>query len=321
MDLTVAPALMRMILMLKNGRARLLIAPLVLVLAASLSSCSSAGTDDGRPEVIASFYPLQFVAQRIAGDDADVTSLAGPGVEPHDLELTVRQTAKVASADVVIYEKGVSPAVDSAVANNPPKHVLDTTSVVALQPPAPGEEEASGEDMDQGDPHFWQDPTLLARVARAFTRIMVEDDPDNAASYRAEDDRMQRDLRRLDRDFRTGLAHCATRTLVVSHDAFEYLGRRYDLDIEPIAGLSPDAEPSAQHMAQVSKLIRKDDITTVFSERLASSKIADTLSSDLGVRTAVLDPIEGLTPDDASATYLTLMRENLAAIRKANRCT
>ena len=64
---------------------------------------------------------------------------------------------------------------------------------------------------------------------------------------------------------------------------------------EPIAGLSPDAEPSARHLAELSDLIRSEKITTVFTERLASPKLAETLASDLGIRTAVLDPIEGLT--------------------------
>ncbi len=81
---------------------------------------------------------------------------------------------------------------------------------------------------------------------------------------------------------------------MVSHDAFEYLGARYDLDMHPIAGLSPDAEPSARHLAELADLIRTDKITTVFSERLASPKLADTLASDLGITTEVLDPIEGL---------------------------
>ncbi|HEX7739841.1 MAG TPA: metal ABC transporter substrate-binding protein [Marmoricola sp.] len=306
--------------MLKRGRSRLAVGTLALTLTATLSGCSADSHSD-LPQVIASFYPLQFVAQRIVGDQAEVTDLTGPGVEPHDLELTVRQAAKISGADVVIYEKGVSPAVDGAVANDGPGHVLDTTTVVPLKPPVPGEEATNGESMDNGDPHFWQDPTLLAKVATAFTHLMVKVDPADKASYDAEDDRMQRDLKRLDEDYRTGLAHCRTRTLVVSHDAFEYLGRRYHLDIEPIAGLSPDAEPSAKHLSQLSSLIRKDKITTVFSERLASPKMADTLASDLGITTAVLDPIEGLTPDDSSADYLTLMRQNLAAIKKANGCS
>lgn len=271
--------------------------------------------------MIAAFYPLQFVAERIVGGHADVADLTGPGVEPHDLELTVRQTAHLSGADVVLYEKGLAPAVDAAVGSEPPKHALDTTTVVPLKPPVAGEEAANGESMDEGDPHFWQDPTLLAKVATAFTHTMTEADPAHAAAYRSNDARLQKELAALDASYRSGLAHCAISTVVVSHDAFEYLGRRYGLTIVPIAGLSPDAEPSAKRLSQISGLVKNERITTIFSERLASPKLADTLASDLHVTTAVLDPIEGLTSADPHANYLTLMRANLAQIQKAGDCS
>jgi len=279
-------------------------AVLALALVPVLGGCSTARHTG--PTVVASFYPLQFVAQRIVGDHARVLDLTAPGVEPHDLELTVRQTAEISASTAVLYEQELQPSVDQAVADNGPAHVLDTTSVVPLR---------------DGDPHFWQDPTLLARVARAFTRTMAAADPGHAADFRANDAHLQRDLGRLDADFRRGLAHCRTRTLVVSHDAFEYLGRRYHLDVHPIAGLTPDAEPSPQHLQQISELVSSRGITTVFNERLASPQMVDALSADLGVRTAVLDTLEGLTSADPHASYLSIMRANLAAIRKADSCS
>ncbi|HET8561213.1 MAG TPA: metal ABC transporter substrate-binding protein [Marmoricola sp.] len=277
---------------------------LTLGLALGLAGCAPTGP--AGPTVVASFYPLQFVAQRIVGEHARVENLTAPGVEPHDLELTVRQTAEVSAATAVLYEQELQPSVDQAVTNNRPAHVLDTTSVVPLR---------------GDDPHFWQDPTLLADVARAFTRTMVAADPAHAADFRANDRRLQQDLRRLDAAYRQGLAHCRTRTLVVSHDAFEYLGRRYHLQVHAIAGLSPDAEPSPSHLQQLAGLIRRDGITTVFSERLASPQMADTLATDLGIHTAVLDTLEGLTSSDPHANYLSIMRANLTAIRKADSCS
>ncbi|HET8602747.1 MAG TPA: metal ABC transporter substrate-binding protein [Marmoricola sp.] len=278
---------------------------LVLVLAAvALAGCAPARA--GGPTVVASFYPLQFVAQRIVGTHGRVLNLTAPGVEPHDLELSVRQTAEVSAATAVLYEHGLQPSVDQAVADNGPTHVLDTTTVVP---------------MHGADPHFWQDPTLLARVARAFTRTMSAAEPAHAADFRRNDRALQQDLRGLDADLRHGLAHCRLRSLVVSHDAFEYLGRRYHLQVHAIAGLSPDAEPSPRHLQQLAALIRREHITTVFSERLASPQMADTLSSDLGIHTAVLDTLEGLTSTDPHADYLSIMRANLAAIRKADSCS
>jgi zinc transport system substrate-binding protein len=117
------------------------------------------------------------------------------------------------------------------------------------------------------------------------------------------------------------MANCETRTVVVSHDAFEYYGRRYGLNIKPIAGLSPDAAPSAAHIIELQRLIRTEHITTVFSETLASPQMANGLAKDLGIRAEVLDPIEGLSSTTANQDYFSLMRRNLAALRAANSCT
>jgi zinc transport system substrate-binding protein len=282
----------------------------VLALAAGAVTACTPAEGSGQPEVVASFYPLQYVAERVVGDHAKVTNLTEPGVEPHDVELSPRQTAQVSSADVVFHEKGLQPAVDQVISNDRPDHVVDAADAVDLQ---------MGEDEGL-DPHFWLDPTLVGQAADAFTDTMAKADPDHAADFKANNTRLQADLEQLDRDFRTGLEECATRKVVVSHDAFGYLGERYDLDVHAIAGLSPDAEPSARRLGELSDLIRDDDITTVFTERLASPKLADTLASDLGVETAVLDPIEGLTDEDGDGDYLGLMRENLAALKKAGGC-
>jgi len=276
----------------------------------ALAGCAAPGTS-GKPEVVASFYPLQYVAQRIVGTHADVTNLTGPGVEPHDLELSPRQTASLSGAAVVFYEDGLQPAVDDAVHNDPPTHAVDAAKVVHLH---------AGQEGGR-DPHFWLDPLLLAETARTFTKAIAAADPSHATDYERADELLQRDLLALDREYRAGLQKCRSRTLVVSHDAFGYLGRRYHLQVHPIAGLSPDAEPSARHLAELSDLIRTDKITTVFSERLASPKLADTLAGDLGITTAVLDPIEGLASRTASGDYRSLMRANLAAIRKAGGCS
>ncbi|HET6153117.1 MAG TPA: metal ABC transporter substrate-binding protein [Marmoricola sp.] len=304
-------------------RRRPLTALLAVLFLLPLAACSTTLATDGKPQVVASFYPLQFVAERIVGDHADVTNLTKPGAEPHDLELTPRQAVLVSQAEVALYEKGLQPAVDQVISNDKPKHVINVTSIVSLSavPPGLGDEYAKSTSGKAGDPHFWQDPTLLAKVADAFATTMEKADPKNAADYRTNNASLQADLAALDADYKAGLAHCASRTLVVSHDAFEYLGRRYGLDVHPIAGISPDAEPSPKHMHELSDLIKSDRITTVFNERLASPKLVDALAGDLHISTAVLDPIEGLNSSDPHATYLSLMRDNLAAIQKADSCS
>ena len=278
----------------------------LLSLTPLLAGCDGAlGSDDGRPRVVASFYPLQYVAERVAGDHTEIVNLTTPGAEPHDLELSVRQTAEISEADLVFYQEGLQPAADDAVEQNQPERVVETTETMPLE---------------SDDPHFWLDPTRLSEVAVAFTDEMTDLDPEHAEAYRANLDDLRSDLADLDRDFEEGLAGCAVDTVVVSHDAFGYLGRRYDLDIHPIAGLSPDAEPSPAHIQELHELIESDGITTVFSETLASPEMSETIANDLGIESAVLDPVEGLSDSDSDEDYLSLMRSNLAALRKANQC-
>lgn len=270
-----------------------------------LAGCGGAGaTSSDGVQVVASFYPLQYAAQRVAGEHADVTSLTQPGQEPHDLELTFQQTAALADADVVVFESGLQPAVDDAVAQSDPEHVVDAADVT-----------------EGGDPHFWLDPTRLSDVAASVEQELSAADPGNAAAYTDNLATLQDDLARLDQEFRTGLASCARDTVVVSHDAFGYLGSRYGLDLHPINGLSPDAEPSPAHLAELADLIASVGITTVFAETLASPELADSLAADLGLTTGVLDPVEGLSDATADEDYLSLMRGNLAALQKANDCT
>jgi zinc transport system substrate-binding protein len=194
--------------------------------------------------------------------------------------------------------------VDAAVAEHGPEQVVEATDVVA---------------PTEGDLHFWLDPVRLAEVAAEVEARVAEIDPDNAADYEANLASLRADLESVDAEYTDGLAGCRLDTVVVSHDAFGYL-EQYGLRFEPIAGLSPDAEPSPKHLTELAELIESEGITTVFSETLASPAMAETLASDLGLDTAVLDPIEGLGDATAGEDYLSLMRANLAALQEANEC-
>ena len=279
----------------------------------ALSSCSAfsqdaTGSSEG-VDVVAAFYPLQFVAQRVANSDASVADLTTPGQEPHDLELSVTANAELSAADLVVYEGGFQAAVDDAVDQNATGTPLDVADVVDL-------ETLDGE----VDPHFWLDPLLLAEVGDAVARDLAEVDPTDADAYVARAADLRSDLEDLDAAFTRGLADCERTTIVVSHDAFGYLDR-YGLEVAAVAGLSPDAEPTPAALQQLQRLIDSDGITTVFSEPLASPRLTASLAEDTGITTATLDPIEGLTDATADQDYLSLMRANLEALRTANGCS
>ena len=310
--------------------------------AMALTGC---GTDsdeaaaDGTLQVAAAFYPLEFVASRVGGDRVEVTTLTGPGTEPHDVELTVAQTALVGEADLVLYQDSMQPIVGDAVEQAADGATLEVEEVIDFIPFAEEhdhaedehaedehaeeeEEEEEEHDHDHGDedPHFWLDPARMATVAEAVASELGDIDPDHAEEYDANAAALVEELDELDAAFTEGLADCERDVVVVSHDAFGYLGDRYGLDIHGIAGLSPDAEPGPADIAELQELIDAEGVTTVFSETLVSPATAETLAQDAGVGTDVLDPLEGLSDETADEDYLSIMRSNLASLQEANGC-
>ncbi len=279
--------------------------------------------------VTAGFYPLQFVAARVGGDHVRVTSLTKPGVEPHDLELTPKAVGSMASSKAVVYLVGFQPAVDEAVRSQAPEAAVDVSPAARLTLPAGGghagesvQEHADHDDHEgSADPHFWLDPTRLADVATALGEDFARRDPANAADYRANAAALVGDLDALDAELRTGLAQCRTRDLVTGHAAFGYLAERYDLHQEGVAGVSPDIEPDAATLRDLSAHVRDAGVSTVYSESLVSPALAETVARESGARVAVLDPLEGITDASRGRDYLEVMRTNLATLRAGQECS
>jgi zinc transport system substrate-binding protein len=321
---------MKMVLMSVSLRRLGVLACLLAVLAAA--GCAgdvparTAARKFGQIAIVSAFYPLQFVAQRVAGNHATVANLTQAGAEPHDLELTPRQVGSLTTANLVIYEKGFQPAVDEAVAQSENREVIDTTTIVPLRPLALtgddlGYGEGAGKDHAALDPHVWLDPTLVSRIARAVEKRLMTIDPDHAADYTHNADELNRQLHSLDQSFRSGLAHCVRTEFITTHAAFGYLAARYQLTQIAITGLNPDSEPALARIAEVQRVARQHGLTTIFSETLVSPAVAQAIAGDLGLATDVLDPIEGITDQSRGQDYLAVMTSNLAALRKAGGCS
>jgi zinc transport system substrate-binding protein len=294
---------------------------LVLATASILQACGeeSGNGSDERVSVVASFYPLAFVAERIGGGCVDVTNLTPPGIEPHDIELSPDAVESIATADVVLYlGGGFQPAIEDAT-RDASGEAVDLLDVVSTTP-AEGEVAAEGLIVD---PHVWLDPGRFALIAQAtadaIDRAGVASSCDvagAAASVRA-------DLEALGDDFRTGLGRCERDLIVTNHAAFGYLASAYGLRQEAIAGLEPETEPSARRLAALIELVKREGVTTILTEELVSPRVAETLAGEASVHTAVLYTIEGLTDEESAAgeDYLSLMRNNLETLRVALGCS
>jgi zinc transport system substrate-binding protein len=283
---------------------------LLLPLLAACGEDPSDGSDDASIQVVASFYPVAEAAARVGGDRVEVTNLTPAGVEPHDIELTSDDLDALADADLVLHTgAGFQPALDDAIDGR------DGPSVDV----ADGLLESTD---DSVDPHFWLDPTLMAEAVDAVEAALVDLDPTGRDTYAANADEYRAELASLDQELAAGLADCDREAIVTAHAAFSYLARRYGLTQEPITGISPDAEPDPERLADLVDLIEREGTTTVFYEALVPRDFAETLADEAGVDTAVLNPIEGLSNDqiEAGEDYVSTMQANLAALEAALGC-
>ncbi len=281
------------------------------LLAVSAGGCGAAGGPGGSDatQVVASSYPLAFVVERVAAErigsgDVALENLVPPGADSHDLELSPQQVAGLGAADLVVHLGGLQPAVDSALEQDPPEHLVDTERLADLG----------------ADPHFWLDPVRMVEVTREVAEELAHVDPDGADSYASAAADLEEDLRALDAEYAEALAGCAGATLVTSHEAFGYLADRYGLEQLGITGIDPHVEPSPARLREVVRTVSGRGVETVFFEAAAGEGVAAALADDLGVRTGVLHPIERVGGDAEDADYLGLMESNLAALRDGLAC-
>ena len=348
---------------------RILAAACAAATALALSACTSTATSgdssskDGKLAVMASFYPLQYLAEKIGGEHVSVTSLTPDGAEPHDLELSPKMVDSLSSADAVVYLAGFQSAVDEAIEQQAPKTVIDVSPAAELveagtdaNHPSEEEEEATdeaqsgeteahdhdheghdhdheGHDHDHeghdheghnhhhdmsADPHFWLDPTRMAKAATLVGDKLAEADSAHADVYKANAKALADELNTLSDTLVTKTSSCKVKTFVTAHTAFGYLGDRTGLTQVGISGLDPESSPSPARLAEIAQIAKEQGVTTIFTEALIDPKVAQTLADDLGITTAVLDPIESQT--DASKDYAATMNSNIDALTKALDC-
>jgi zinc transport system substrate-binding protein len=276
---------------------------------------------EAKLKIVASFYPLAEFARAVGGDYVSVETIAPSGVEPHDYEPTAEQIASLYRADVVLYNGGGLDAWASRVA---PDLSAQRVSVVeaARAIPVHLSDGSVSDSAEIFDPHYWLDPVLAQKIVLLIEQTFSIRDADHAEIYQRNAQSYLEKLKQLDVAYRTGLESCKNRTVVSSHDVFAYLAKEYGFETMPIAGLSPDQEPSAGRLAEITKFAKQKQIQAIFFETLVSPKLAQTIADEIGAQTLVFNPLEGLTEEEQAVgkSYLAVMTENLTNLKKGMLC-
>ena len=275
-------------------------------------------------QIVAGFYPLAFAAEGVAGDLAEVVSLAGPGVEPHDLELTPGDVAKINDADLVVYIPEFIPALDAVVKTLDQSKVINATQGITLisgdSHSHEGEEAHSEEeghsDESATDPHIWLNPSNMVLIGNSIAQALSALTSDSAINENRSG--FENALTTLASDYTAKLANCSIKALVVSHEAFGYIANAYGFEQVGISGLSPEAEPSPARLAEVAKIAKAENATTIYYESLVDPKVAKTLADELKISAEMLDPLES---PPASGDYLSVMQQNLDTLVKGQVCS
>lgn len=279
--------------------------------------------------IVTTFYPLEEFARAVGGDRVTVSSIVPPGTEPHDYEPSQKDIISIYQADIFLLNGA---GVDAWAEKIRPEleqqgvKVIQMSEIVELLPGVEEEdkEEHAGDQHEESlfDPHFWLDPLLAEQEVLAIRNALMTRDNSGKAVYDSNSKRYIKELQALHEAYQKGLSVCALHTVVTPHNAFSYLAKRYNFETLPVSGLSPEAEASTRHLAEIALTIKEKKIKHIFFETLVSPKVAETLAREVGATTLTFNPIEGLTSEERALgeNYLSIMKNNLNNLQIALQC-
>lgn len=305
---------------------RLLLA--VALLLGIVVGCGSEGgvtqvANGTHPPVVTTIYPVYHFTQVVAGDSLDVLSIVTPGAEAHSFEPTPGVIRLLAEAELVVangldLEPWLARALDSFGDDRP-------ALVVEASDPAVGREGVAHDDGDEDhrtDPHIWLDPVLAIGQVERIRDALVEINESDADGYRFRSDAFVGELHNLNAEFEARLSSCRHDHFVTTHAAYGYLAERFGLEQIAIAGISPDAEPSARDLAELTERVTSLGLRYVLAEPSLSRRLAETVASESGLTLLPVHQLGSVTDEELAehGDYLGLMRDNLESLATALEC-
>lgn len=312
---------------------------LILLLSVTLSSaCTRSGDSQskdhsGKLIVVATLFPLYDFARNIAGDHAEVRLLLPPGQEPHSFEPTPADIVMLNRADIFIYtNRFMEPWAEKLLKGTGGRlTVVDASRGVSfMQVSNDGDHKqhnnpgmTDNHEVHGADPHIWLDFGNAQKMVDTIAGALIAKDPENRELYQKNAVAYKARLELLDKAYHKGLADCQKKIFINGgHYTFGYLANRYGLRYRAAYGFSPDAEPTARNLADISKELQQEGLKHLFYEELLSPRVANTIAKETGTTLLKLHGAHNISKDEFNAgiKFLDLMEENLENLRTGLQC-
>ncbi|MEI4333632.1 zinc ABC transporter substrate-binding protein AdcA [Streptococcus suis] len=291
-----------------------------------LGACgNSTASEDGKLNIVTTFYPVYEFTKQVAGDEANVDLLVKAGTEVHGYEPSAKDIARIQEADAFVYENenmetwvhDVEKSLDTTKVN-----VISATEGMLLLPG--GEEEHEDHDhSEEGhshayDPHVWLSPERAITLVENIRDSLVAKYPEKKDAFETNAAAYIEKLDALDMKYSETLSAAKQKYFVTQHTAFAYLALDYGLKQVSITGVAADEDPTPSRLAELTEYINKYGIKYIYFEENASKSVAETLAKETGVQLDVLNPLESLTDEDMKngKDYISVMEDNLTALEK-----
>ncbi|HLR53439.1 MAG TPA: zinc ABC transporter substrate-binding protein [Pseudogracilibacillus sp.] len=283
----------------------------------ALSACQTQQTNKEETEglhIYASIYPIQYIVEEIADEEANVESIYPPGVDAHTYEPSSKEITKLAKGDAFIYLGKEMESFAETTADT--LESQDITLLEIGQKDSLFETETEDHDLD---PHIWLDPLRMKKMGEMIKDKLIELDPDQEATFEENYQAFQEEMESIDESFTDTLENKEQKDILVSHAAYGYWEERYGIQQIAISGLSSSDEPSQKELTEIADIAKEKNIQYVIYEASTSNKTAEIIQDSIGADKLSIHSLEVLTEEDIEKDrdYPSIMKDNLDVLDQA----
>jgi zinc transport system substrate-binding protein len=258
--------------------------------------------------VVVDLYPIEFLATKISQGKIQIVNVIKYGIEPHDFELSINDRKVIEdSSGFIRVGAGIDNWSEKLTHNN----ILDLSKSVSLI-----------KNGDKIDPHYWSDFDNLQKMTSSIAEFLSKEDPKNKNFYIENANKLNQEIINIDNEYKKTLQNCKNKKIVVTHQAYSYLTKRYNIESLSILGIEPEEEPSLMKLKEIKEKMLREGLKVLFLEKIVSSKVPSIIAKETGAIVKPLYSLENLDSDDIknSVDLFGMSKENLKNIKEALEC-